>query len=56
MQDKNQCSAQDQLLKKVLDECMEEQLSFVPPEREIARMHKFSPEFLERMREILQTK
>lgn len=55
MGDKKTESQQDQLLQKVLDECMEEQLSFVPPEREIARMHTFSAEFLERMRELLRT-
>jgi len=56
MQDRTTRSAKDQLLTRILDECMEEQLSFVPPEREIARMHRFSPEFLERMQEIIRTK
>lgn len=55
MTDKKHPTPQDQLLTKILDDCMEEQLSFVPPEREIARMHKFSPEFLERMAELLRT-
>ncbi|MCI8417549.1 MAG: hypothetical protein HFI33_08680 [Lachnospiraceae bacterium] len=55
MEDKRMESPQDQLLAEVLDACMEEQLSFVPPEREIGRMHKFSPEFRQRMEEILRS-
>ncbi|MCI8852693.1 MAG: hypothetical protein HFI30_01200 [Lachnospiraceae bacterium] len=55
MGDKNMHSPQDQLLAEALDACMEEQLSFVPPEREIARMHQFSQEFQKRMEKLLQT-
>ncbi len=43
----------DQLLARVLEECLDEDLSFVPPEREIARNHTFSEAFEEKMDEIL---
>ena len=43
----------DQLLARVLEECLDEDLSFVPPEREIARTHTFSEPFEEKMDEIL---
>ena len=36
---------QEELLSEAFNACMEEQLSFIPPEREIARMHTFSEEF-----------
>jgi len=39
----------EELLTRVLDECLEEDLSFVPHEREIAGKHRFSPEFEEQM-------
>ena len=55
MEDKNMQGPQDQLLAEALDACMEEQLSFVPPEREIARMHRFSEEFQKQMEKLLQT-
>ena len=32
---------QEVLLSEAFNACMEEQLSFIPPEREIARMHIF---------------
>ena len=48
--------AQEKLLTEVLNACMEEQLSFIPPERDIARMHTFSEEFQEYMRHLLRTK
>lgn len=48
--------AREELLREALDACMEEQLSFIPPEREIARMHTFSKEFLEYMEKLLRTK
>ena len=35
----------EELLTRVLDECLEEDLSFVPHEREIAGKHRFSPGF-----------
>ncbi len=47
---------QDRLLTEVLNACMEEQLSFIPPEREIARMHTFSQEFQAYMQKLLKTK
>ncbi len=46
----------EELLKEALDACMEEQLSFIPPECEIARMHTFSQEFREYMERLLKTK
>lgn len=46
----------EELLKEALDACMEEQLSFIPPECEITRMHTFSQEFLECMERLLKTK
>lgn len=49
-------TAQEKLLTEVLNACMEEQLSFIPPEREIARMHTFSQEFQEYMKNLLRTK
>ncbi len=55
MEDRRMEAPQAELLAEVLDACMEEQLSFVPPEREIGRMHKFSPEFRQRMEEIIQS-
>ena len=47
--------AKEELLKEALDACMEEQLSFIPPECEIARMHTFSQEFREYMEKLLKT-
>ena len=47
---------QEKLLTSVLNACMEEQMSFIPPEREIARMHTFSREFQEYMKPLLRTK
>ncbi len=44
----------EELLTRVLEECLEEDLSFVPPEGEIARTHRFSREFEQRMQEILE--
>ena len=35
----------EELLRHALEECLEEDLSFVPPEREIARTHRFSEGF-----------
>ena len=48
--------AKEELLREALDACMEEQLSFIPPECEIARMHTFSQEFREYMEQLLRTK
>ena len=47
---------QEELLSEAFQACMEEQLSFIPPEREIARMHTFSGEFQEFMEELCRTK
>lgn len=55
MEDKKYQTPQEELLARILDECMEEQLSFVPPEREISHTHKFSPDFQEKMAELLRT-
>ena len=43
----------EELLAQVLEECLEEDLSFVPPEREIARKHQFSEKFEETMAEFI---
>ena len=43
----------DRLLARVLEECLDEDLSFVPPEREIARSHSFSESFEEKMDQLL---
>lgn len=43
----------DRLLARVLEECLDEDLSFVPPEREIARSHTFSESFEEKMDQLL---
>ena len=45
----------EELLAEVLNACMEEQLSFIPPEGEIARTHTFSREFQEYMKHLLRT-
>ena len=45
----------EELLAGAFDDCMEEQLSFIPTEREIARMHRFSDEFTEKMEEMCRT-
>ena len=43
----------EKLLTRVLEECLDEDLSFVPPEREIARSHTFSESFEEKMDQLL---
>ncbi len=43
----------EDLLKQVLEECLEEDLSFVPPDREIARTHRFSQIFEQAMQKLL---
>ncbi|MBC5660096.1 hypothetical protein H8S44_09960 [Anaerosacchariphilus sp. NSJ-68] len=47
---------QEELLTEVLQACMEEQLSFIPPEGEIARKHRFSGEFEQSMQEMCATR
>ena len=44
----------EELLVHVLEECLDEDLSFIPPEREIARTHKFSPKFEAAMNALLE--
>lgn len=46
---------QSELLADAFGACMEEQLSFIPPEREIARMHVFSERFQKAMEELCRT-
>ena len=46
---------QSELLADAFNACMEEQLSFIPPEREIARMHAFSERFQNAMEELCRT-
>ena len=48
-------SLQEELLTEAFGACMEEQLSFIPPEREIARMHTFSDRFTAAMEELCRT-
>lgn len=54
MKKRETLSSGEKLLAQVLEECLEEDLSFVPPEREIARKHKFSEKFEESMRTLLE--
>ena len=42
---KHDTLSREELLRHALEECLEEDLSFVPPEREIARTHRFSEGF-----------
>lgn len=54
MQKHEKLSEGEELLAEVLEECLEEDLSFVPPEREISRKHRFSEDFeqaMERLQE-----
>lgn len=44
----------EELLVHALEECLEEDLSFIPPEREIARNHRFSEEFEQTMEELME--
>lgn len=53
MRDDKKFSQGEELLARVLDECLEEDLSFVPPEREISRHHRFSEAFEEAMKRLL---
>lgn len=53
MKKRETLSRGEQMLAQVLEECLEEDLSFVPPEREIARTHSFSEKFEEAMRILL---
>ena len=52
MQKHEELSKGEELLAQVLEECLEEDLSFVPPEREISRKHRFSEEFEQAMQSI----
>lgn len=54
MKEHEERSKGEALLTQVLDECLEEDLSFVPPEGEIARTHRFSREFEQTMQELLE--
>lgn len=47
---------QEELLTEVFQACMEEQLSFIPPEREIARTHQFSEQFETSMEELCRNR
>ncbi len=52
MQKREKLSEGEELLVQVLEECLEEDLSFVPPEREIARKHRFSENFEQEMQKL----
>ncbi|MBS6398011.1 MAG: hypothetical protein KH452_12850 [Clostridiales bacterium] len=54
MKKRETLSRGEELLAQVLEECLEEDLSFVPPEREIARSHHFSERFEQSMRKIME--
>ena len=56
MREADKRDPKEELLAEALDACMEEQLSFIPPECEIARMHTFSQQFREYMEQLLKTK
>lgn len=49
-------SPAEELLEEAFDACMEEQMSFIPPESEIARMHTFSEQFRKGMEQLLRTR
>ena len=49
-------SPAEELLEEAFDACMEEQMSFIPPESEIARMHTFSESFQRAMEQLLRTR
>lgn len=49
-------SNKEELLAQALNACMEDQLSFIPPRRDIARLHTFSAEFQENMRKLLRAR
>ena len=52
----NPKSPAEELLEEAFDACMEEQMSFIPPESEIARMHTFSESFQRAMEQLLRTR
>lgn len=47
-------SKAEQLLARALDECLVDDLSFAPPEREIAREHQFSEDFERKMQGLME--
>lgn len=51
---KHDTLSREELLRHALEECLEEDLSFVPPEREIARTHRFSEGFERTMGEYME--
>lgn len=53
MKKRETLSRGEELLAQVLEECLEEDLSFVPPEREIARKHRFTERFEASMKAFL---
>lgn len=53
MQKHEKLSGEEELLAQVVEECLEEDLSFVPPEREISRKHQFSEDFERAMQTLL---
>ena len=50
--DKKREELEKELLAEAFDECMDEQLSFIPSEREIARMHRYSEDFQQNMQAV----
>ena len=52
----NPKSPAEELLEEAFDACMEEQMSFIPPESEIARMPTFSESFQRAMEQLLRTR
>ncbi len=53
LSDKKREDLEKELLFEAFDECLEEQQSFLPSEREIARMHHYSENFREGMQRLL---
>lgn len=51
---KHDTLSKEELLRHALEECLEEDLSFIPPEREIARTHRFSEGFEKIMGEYME--
>lgn len=54
MKKRETLSKGEELLAQVLEECLEEDLSFVPPEREIARKHRFTERFETSMKAFME--
>jgi hypothetical protein len=54
MEKRENLSEGEEMLGRILEECLEEEISFVPPERELARTHHFSKAFEQAMNRLLE--